>query len=350
MNLAEKAKKHTAEMAVRYAEEINSAVANSVIYRDDSLPPLPANPNHSTKLGVFDETSTRQIYENALSDHKIAVLNFASYVQPGGEFLTGSIAQEECLCHESFLYNVLSRMTDFYATNNENLNYGLYRNAAIYTPGVIFENSEHSLKNIGDVITCAAPNNRAFLHEFDRSDASMNHVALVSRIGFILHVAAVNHVETLILGAFGCGAFGQDATEVATIFKYLLENNFKGYFQRVAFSIPKDGKFCNLQKFQRVFPSYEVRRNRVYWSMDPEDFISMLSFICASAGMDLTGYIQDLNYRLAIGALDEKDAKKYLLEQVKKDSNSPAALAADVMMNFDETDERYIQIFYRKAE
>ena len=53
MNLAEKAKKHTAEMAVRYAEEINSAVANSVIYRDDSLPPLPANPNHSTKLGVL---------------------------------------------------------------------------------------------------------------------------------------------------------------------------------------------------------------------------------------------------------------------------------------------------------
>lgn len=102
-------------MAVRYAEEINSAVANSVIYRDDSLPPLPVNPNHSTKLGVFDETSTRQIYENALSDHKIAVLNFASYVQPGGEFLTGSIAQEECLCHESFLYNVLSRMTDFYS-------------------------------------------------------------------------------------------------------------------------------------------------------------------------------------------------------------------------------------------
>ena len=95
MNLAEKAKKHTAEMAVRYAEKINSAVANSVIYRDDSLPPLPVNPNHSTKLGVFDETSTRQIYENALSDHKIAVLNFASYVQPGGEFLTGSIAQEE---------------------------------------------------------------------------------------------------------------------------------------------------------------------------------------------------------------------------------------------------------------
>ena len=76
----------------------------------------------------------------------------------------------------------------------------------------------------------------------------------------------------------------------------------------------------------------------------------MLSFICASAGMDLTGYIQDLNYRLGIGMLDEKDAKKYLLEQVKKDSNSPAALAADVMMDFDETDERYIQIFYRKAE
>ena len=39
----------------------------------------------------------------------------------------------------------------------------------------------------------------------------------------MLDIAKENHVGTLILGAFGCGVFGQDAGEVAEIFKEYLE-------------------------------------------------------------------------------------------------------------------------------
>ena len=42
--------------------------------------------------------------------YKIAVLNFASFKNPGGMFYNGSSAQEESLCHESFLYNVLKKI------------------------------------------------------------------------------------------------------------------------------------------------------------------------------------------------------------------------------------------------
>ena len=52
------------------------------------------------------------------SQGKTAVLNFASYKEPGGGFMAGSQAQEESFCHESFLYNVLRQFQYYYDWNN----------------------------------------------------------------------------------------------------------------------------------------------------------------------------------------------------------------------------------------
>ena len=40
-----------------------------------------------------------------------------------------------------------------------------------------------------------------------------------------------------MLGAWGCGAFGNDANEIAALFKRALQNHFKGVYQRVIFAI-----------------------------------------------------------------------------------------------------------------
>ena len=50
-------------------------------------------------------------------------------------------------------------------------------------------------------------------------------------------MAAINRVDTLILGAFGCGVFGQDPIEVATIFKEYL-GKYPFVFDKVIFAIP----------------------------------------------------------------------------------------------------------------
>ena len=87
-----------------------------------------------------------------------------------------------------------------------------------------------------DVITCAAPNKSAGKRKYKVTD-NENTKFLKHRIAFILNVAAAKNVDTLILGAYGCGVFGQDPYEVARIFRSYLTGEYK-YFSKVIFAVP----------------------------------------------------------------------------------------------------------------
>ena len=43
--------------------------------------------------------------------------------------------------------------------------------------------------------------------------------------------------STFILGAWGCGAFGYDASIVAQLFGEALERDYRGVFERVVFAV-----------------------------------------------------------------------------------------------------------------
>jgi len=183
----------------------------------------------------------------------MAVLNFASYKNPGGMFLNGSKAQEECLCHESFLYNVLEQFRgDYYDWNNQHKNKALYLNRALYSYNIIFE--KDGISKVCDVITCACPNKSAAQKYQNVSDEE-NLRVLKSRIKYVLDIAVENNVGTLILGAYGCGVFGQDAREVAQIFKDYLETTYN-CFDKVVFAVP-EGRDGNYDKFVEVFTKVE---------------------------------------------------------------------------------------------
>ena len=149
----------------------------------------------------------------------MCVLNFASFKYPGGGFINGSKAQEECLCHESFLYNVLSEFDKtFYEENRNSKSNSLYTNRAFYSPNIRFFKDDRSC--LADVLTCAAPNCSS--NNISKSD---NSIALNKRVEFVLNIASNKNVDTLILGAWGCGVFGQDPSEVAKQFIDELENH-----------------------------------------------------------------------------------------------------------------------------
>ena len=235
-----RAKQHTAEMAARYGREIDNAVSDTKIYRyirgKAGEFQIPAIRYPETAVSVVAADAVSAVLQHA-GTGKTAVLSFASYRNPGGGFLVGSMAQEEALCHESFLYNVLTEFRDYYDVNARDTNRGLYRDTALYTPGVVFRRNAETA--VCDVITCASPNwraarNRGVTHE-------ENARALTARIRFILNVAAEQKVDALILGAFGCGVFAQDPREVAEIFADALKRDFAGRFARAVFAVPDAG-------------------------------------------------------------------------------------------------------------
>lgn len=245
-NRAKVAREHTKEMSSKYKDEIDKSIQGTKIY-DVGFCCDKTDIKDSMNIVIEDIDSVSAVLK--YGDDNTAILNFSSYKNPGGMFLNGSKAQEECLCHESYLYNVLSQFTQsFYDWNNQNKNKALYKNRGLYSPHVVFERGINS-KTVA-VITCAAPNKSAAQKYLQISDEE-NSVVLQSRIRYVLDIARDNGVKTLILGAYGCGVFGQDATEVATVFKNLLGTTHK-CFDTVVFAIPY-GRDGNYHKFLSTF-------------------------------------------------------------------------------------------------
>ena len=223
---------HTKRMEHQYSRLIENSVKHSKIYTNyiPSKKDKEETPKNSKiileRLGTVDAIIK---YRGENPDKKIAALNFANYNIPGGGFIYGAIAQEECLCQDSFLYNVLTagHLKKYYNYNNAkiHINKCLYENRAIYSPSIRFFDKESGEGYSCDVISCAAPNyNSAKMQGVTKEE---NIAALKSRIKFVLDIASAEKAEILILGAFGCGVFGQDAATVASIFKeYIKKYNF----------------------------------------------------------------------------------------------------------------------------
>lgn len=222
----EKANQHYILMNYKYKDEINFSVRNSKIYTENSI--FKKNKNNESPSFEIIDIDTANALDN-ISNGRVGLLNFASFRYPGGGFLNGSLAQEEALCHDSTLYNVLENFLDYYDYNNKHDNKGMYLNRAIYSPQVYFSTQD----KYANVITCAAPNYRAGKEKNISKEQNIKY--LKSRINFILDIAEDNNIECLILGAFGCGVFQQDPNEVVSIFLQECKNRT---FKKVIFAIP----------------------------------------------------------------------------------------------------------------
>ena len=213
--------------------------------------------NESTSMVMDADTVSAlyDVYTSGQGKDKICVLNFASYRNPGGKYLEGSRAQEESLCHESNLYQNLASAENeaYYSYNNEHKNKCFYESRALYTEGVYFVKDGKEIQ--ADVLTCAAPNINAVKQSigkgwFDVPDVDYRNTCILKdRITFIRDIMCERGVDTAILGAWGCGVFGQDPKEVARLFKEIFANSEITTIYAVPGGFHKE----NLRAFEVVF-------------------------------------------------------------------------------------------------
>ena len=248
--LAEQARMHVEFMEQEFAGETESAVRDSVIYGGPDRDPAHRQGRGCRQSFLNTDSVSAAIRLQNAGGGKVAILNFADYTRPGGIYLRGGNAQEENLCMESNLFNILSHtgLSGYYEYNKGNRNRDLYTDRAIYTPGVVFlrEGKEYRF----DVLTCAAPN-KAVAGRYQHVKTEENHEAMKARVSFMRDVAEDQNVDVLIAGAWGCGAFGQPPTMVAGWLKYAF---LLSGVKKVVYAVPSgNGENANTRAFRKLF-------------------------------------------------------------------------------------------------
>ncbi|HJG30195.1 MAG TPA: TIGR02452 family protein [Collinsella ihuae] len=262
---ADAAKKHIEQMAARYAKEIEQAQQGTVRY--DGAPAHEVEEGRVPQVNVVDADAVAIILENgrgraAYCD--LAVLDFASFVNPAGGFSRGATGQEQSLCRESYLGNVLETFGDWYAENRRrNLNCELYRNRALVVPAVRFGRGK--IHAYADVVVAAAPNARRARSEYKVSDEVLAD-AMRDRIRFVLDLIDARGIKKAVLGAYGCGAFGWDASAVAEMFRAELASGAHA-LEEVWFAIPKTRYDDNLPRFEHAFACFPEQNGESYSDM-----------------------------------------------------------------------------------
>ena len=239
---------------VDWSRQVHAArSAKQSIPPDADLPESDSNAFEESRVQVVNETTlgaARRLVESGL---KPLALNFANGVHPGGGFLSGARAQEETLCRSSALFQTLAGdpMYAEHATRPRPDS----TDWAIYSPDVpVFrtdDGTELEHPWMLSFITCAAPYAPAIGHPESRN-------LLQKRIHRVLDIARAFEYEALVLGAWGCGAFGNDPLDTALSFKEALEGEFKGVFSDIVFAIADwspDRRF--LGPFCEVFSSFD---------------------------------------------------------------------------------------------
>ncbi|AAK80500.1 uncharacterized protein (TIGR02452 family) [Clostridium acetobutylicum] len=181
------------------------------------------------ELTVVNNATINAIIElrNSGISGNVIALNFASAKNPGGGFQSGANAQEESIARASSIYPCLIKYKEeFYEFHKEQKN-PLYSDKMIYSKDVpIFRDDSGDFLSepiLCSFITSPAVNARV-ARERGINESEIRE-AMNIRIKKIIKLTLSKNPKAIVLGAFGCGVFGNNPADVAKIFCQQLKEN-----------------------------------------------------------------------------------------------------------------------------
>lgn len=180
-------------------------------------------------------------------DSKVMVLNLASHIKPGGGVINGAKAQEECLFRESNYHEVVDERM-----------YPLKMEEVVYSPLVhIIKDSSYNLLQYPIPVAClavAAIRNPKLVLGTDGTKIYANKYdeeVMQEKINTVFKIAIKHGHDELVLGALGCGVFGNPPKQVAIMFKNAIQK-YGCYFKRIGFAIFSKNDDENFKVFTSV--------------------------------------------------------------------------------------------------
>lgn len=222
---------------------------------------------------------------------KVIILNFASQDEMGGGYTRGANSQEEDICRVSTLYYYLnSTMGSLFYTNIgqdtsipfeingiskawlDMENKYISQIDSLFPFGLKREYEKHHnvqmllSENITvfrdpgtynmldkpyyiDVLTCAAPINYLSMYKITEPHVGMDTNIICEKIKTMLYIFKRRRYDNIVLGAWGCGAYGNDPNYVAQVFK---EELARYDFKNVRFAIPGGEDSYNYRVFKSI--------------------------------------------------------------------------------------------------
>lgn len=226
----------------------------------------------SPRLSISTMTTTEACRHFARDKHNVVcALNFANGQTPGGGYKSGATAQEEDLCRQcpnlyTTLYNAakdghypFGPCTCKAASQPSKYSDVLYTAGVALARGGLEEGYPLLLEDqqvMVSMVAAAAPNIR-FASEISDPALIYNTVQSI----FVAPRLTEPEVNTLILGAWGCGAFGGDPKQIAELFvRAIMSDSFGDLYKEIHFAIPKLAPSDNnYEVFAKVFKEFQLQ-------------------------------------------------------------------------------------------
>ncbi len=223
------------------------------------LPQGKMTPSHPTQFQVVKQDTLSAAQSLATRGNKVAIVNFASHIEPGGGFQearAGSQEEDLAYCAPELGAFFIDQVDKFTSDLQEHLFYPLKpengyspRDHLLHSPDVWIcrEKRPHGYPLLNSpfqvgVITAAA----SYQPELSVQNGAAAYASPIDKsymhrcITTQLKTALDNGYDAIVLGAFGCGAFKNPTDAVAQIYHDALTQQFAGAFKQVVFAILDD--------------------------------------------------------------------------------------------------------------